>query len=107
MTSFSGNLLSHVLARAIFQVSERNDLCAFVTPVYCPDINGVRADTVTTFKPKSPTYGSDYTLDANSIKIDIDQEFEQSYTIPYEQLLKSEFDLVDICKNFSLDNLHR
>lgn len=100
MTSFSGNLLSHVLARAIFQVSERNDLCAFVTPVYCPDINGVRADTVTTFKPNSPTYGSDYTLDASTIKIDIDQEFEQSYTIPYEQLLKSEFDLVDICKKF-------
>ena len=103
MTSFSGNILSYVLARSIFNSSQRSDFLGLGCPVYCNNISGVKADTVTVFKPKIKRVlvgeHSDE-LSSDKIEIPINQKFQRKYFIPMEIFLKSDIDVIDICRAY-------
>ena len=51
MTSFAGSKLSKILARAIILPEDRSPLLALTTPIFCPDNNGVRAQSLNIIKP--------------------------------------------------------
>lgn len=51
MTAFSESKLSRLLTRAIIAPEDRSPLLALATPIYCPDYNGVRAQSLNIIKP--------------------------------------------------------
>lgn len=51
MTSFTGSKLSKILARAIILPEDRSPFLALTTPIFCPDNNGVRAQSLNIIKP--------------------------------------------------------
>lgn len=97
MTSFSGNILSHVLARSIFSSSDRTDFLAYATPVYCQDINGVKADSVTIIDPK---VDSSNVLGSNKYEVDLNQKFSATIKIPLEDIMTAKVDVYKLCESF-------
>ena len=97
MTAFSGNLLSHILARSIFSSNDRTDFMAYATPVFCPDINGVKADTVTIIDPK---VDSNNIITSNKYEVDLNQTFNATFKVPIEDIMKAQFDVYELCRAF-------
>lgn len=97
---FDKGLLSQILARAIFQKTERNDYLALCTPVYCPDIKGVKADKVTTFRPKYGSPKAKFDIDSDLIEINLDTPFQCEVEIPYGVELKTEYDVLEVVKAY-------
>ena len=97
MASFSGNILSHVLTRSIFNSNDRTDFLAYATPVYCPDINGVKADSVTIIDPK---VDSNKIITSNKYEVDLNQKFSATIKVPLEDIMKARVDVYKLCESF-------
>lgn len=60
MTAFSESKLSKLLTRAIIAPEDRSPLLALATPIYCPDYNGVRAQSLNIIKPTAQKHYVQY-----------------------------------------------
>lgn len=78
MTDFNENKLSKIIARRIVAPEDRANLLPFATPIYCPDVNGVKASRVTIIDPNSNTLftsddftsiGAQFTNEVNNILV--------------------------------------
>lgn len=105
--SFNESILSKVLARTIVSSDERSDFLAFATPVYCPDLNGVKAEKVFIVQPTEPTEPTEPTtqetddVNADLITVTLGQQFEFAMTIPHDVDLKTDFNLLNIIRSFA------
>lgn len=106
MSSFNESILSKVLARTIVSGSERSDFLAFGTPVYCPNLNGVRAEKVFIIQPtetglqeSSSTQTNDVSNDL--VAVNLSDEFKFTMEIPHDVDLKSEFNVLNVVRTFA------
>lgn len=106
MSSFNESILSKVLARTIVSGSERSDFLAFGTPVYCPNLNGVRAEKVFIIQPtetglqeSSSTVENDVSNDL--VAVNLSDEFKFTMEIPHDVDLKSEFNVLNVVRTFA------
>lgn len=99
--SFNESILSKVLARTIVSSDERSDFLAFATPVYCPDLNGVKAEKVFIVQPVEPTTQETDDVNANLITVTLSQQFEFAMTIPHDVDFKTDFNLLNIIRSFA------
>lgn len=112
MSSFNESILSKVLARTIVSGSERSDFLAFGTPVYCPNLNGVRAEKVFIIQPtetglqeSSSTQTNDVSNDL--VTVNLSDEFKFTMEIPHDVDLKSEFNVLNVVRTFAYQMFKR
>lgn len=105
--SFNESILSKVLARTIISSAERSEFLSFATPVYCPDINGIKAQKLFIIKPKEPTAQETGTVDSETITVDLTDEFKFTMNIPHEVDLKTNFNMLNIIRSFAYQMFKR
>lgn len=106
MASFNESILSKVLARTIVSSSERSDFLAFGTPVYCPNLNGVRAEKVFIIQPTETGHQESTSSQANDVSndlvtVNLSNEFKFTMEIPHDVDLKSEFNVLNVVRTFA------
>lgn len=78
MTNFNENILSKIIARRIIAPEDRANMLPLATPIYCPDVNGVKASRVTIIDPNANTLftsddfisiGAQFTKGVNNILV--------------------------------------
>lgn len=112
MASFNESILSKVLARTIVSSSERSDFLAFGTPVYCPNLNGVKAEKVFIVQPtetglQDSTSQTPNNVSDNLVTVDLTDEFEFTMEIPHDVELKSEFNVLNVVRTFAYQMFKR
>lgn len=106
MASFNESILSKVLARTIVSSSERSDFLAFGTPVYCPNLNGVRAEKVFIIQPTETGHQESTSSQANDVSndlvtVNLSNELKFTMEIPHDVDLKSEFNVLNVVRTFA------
>ena len=112
MASFNESILSKVLARTIVSSSERSDFLAFGTPVYCPNLNGVKAEKVFIVQPaetglQDSTAETPNNVSADLVTVSLTDEFEFTMEIPHDVELKTEFNVLNVVRTFAYQMFKR
>lgn len=112
MASFNESILSKVLARTIVSSSERSDFLAFGTPVYCPNLNGVKAEKVFIVQPtetglQDSTAQTPNNVAADLVTVSLTDEFEFTMEIPHDVELKTEFNVLNVVRTFAYQMFKR
>lgn len=112
MASFNESILSKVLARTIVSSSERSDFLAFGTPVYCPNLNGVKAEKVFIVQPtetglQDSSAQTSNNVSADLVTVNLTDEFEFTMEIPHDVELKSEFNVLNVVRTFAYQMFKR
>lgn len=112
MASFNESILSKVLARTIVSSSERSDFLAFGTPVYCPNLNGVKAEKVFIVQPtetglQDSSAQTPNNVSADLVIVNLTDEFEFTMEIPHDVELKTEFNVLNVVRTFAYQMFKR
>lgn len=104
MTTFNETVLSTILARTIMLPGTQTNFLGFCTPVFCANLNGIRANEVHIIKPNAPVNAEDETtkeeISSELIKVPLNKRFKMTLSIPTEVDLKSNFDLIEVVRSF-------